>query len=95
MNKLFIVALVATLVSPALVSYVQAEKTAIRTIKEASDFPALQARAQAVCDSDTLKRSTKLETACKTGTFPNVIKDGSRFWDMGIGKELNILINQR
>jgi hypothetical protein len=93
MNKMLIALGAASFVFSAATMPVMAEKQVTRTIKEASDFPALLTKAQAVCASKTFNLSVKLKAACASGEFPNVIKSGERFYDMGVGKELNVLIN--
>jgi hypothetical protein len=57
----------------------------------AGDFPAMVAKAESVCASK-LNKSPKLVAACATKVWPQVLKDGTRFYNVGIGAELNALI---
>jgi hypothetical protein len=57
------------------------------------DWPALAAKTVAVCNGSQVK-SAKLTEACKTGQMPNVLKDGTRYYNVGIGAELNTLMRQ-
>jgi hypothetical protein len=57
----------------------------------ATEFPAMVEKAEKVCASK-LNKSPKLTAACATKVWPQVLKDGTRFFNVGIGAELNALI---
>jgi hypothetical protein len=60
----------------------------------AGDFPAMVEKAEKVCASKLVK-SAKLTAACATKVWPQVLKDGTRFFNVGIGAELNALISNQ
>ena len=63
-----------------------------RTVWEISDFPELEAKAKAICESKMVL-SPKLSVACKASQWPSVTKAG-KFRNVGIGAELNALMSQ-
>jgi hypothetical protein len=91
MKKLF-VATVAAIVLLSGSAFAKQEKQVTRTIWELSDFPELEDKAKAVCESKSAL-SDKLKAACAAHTFPSVTKGGA-FRNAGIGAELNTLIRQ-
>lgn len=76
-------------VSAIVLGTVSANAMSLDAIKV--DWPALAEKATAICKGAQVK-SAKLTDACKTGQMPNVLKDGTRFYNVGIGAELNSLI---
>lgn len=81
----------ATLVS--VPAYAKIEKQVTRTVWELSDFPELEKKALAICESKAIK-SPRLEKACSEKSFPRVTKAGA-FYNTGYGAELNALIRQQ
>ena len=73
-------------------AFAKQEVATTRTIWELSDFPDLEKKAQAVCESKS-NLSPKLVVACKEKHFPSVTKAGN-FRNTGIGAELNTLMRQ-
>jgi hypothetical protein len=78
MNKLMVVIVFALVSSNAMAV-------------PAGDFPAMVAKAEQIC-AGKLNKSPKLTAACTTKAWPQVLKDGTRFYNVGIGAELNALI---
>jgi hypothetical protein len=64
-----------------------------RTVYELADFPDLEKKATAVCESATLAKSDRLKRACTEKAFPRVTKAGM-FYNTGYGAEFNALIRQ-
>jgi hypothetical protein len=80
MNKLF-----------TTVAFVSIVATSNAFAVSATDFPAMITKAESVCASK-LNKSPKLQLACVSKQWPQVLKDGTRFYNVGIGAELNALI---
>ena len=74
-------------------AHAKIEKQVTRTVYELSDFPELEKKANAVCESKTLAKSARLERACSEKQFPRVTKAGL-FYNTGYGAEFNALMRQ-
>ena len=66
--------------------------TVTRTVYGIGDFPALEAKAKAVC-AGSHKLSDGARTVCASGKWPSVTKAGA-FRNAGVGAELNTLMRQ-
>lgn len=85
MNKIVVAAIALVM------GTVSANALSLEAVK--IDHPVLAEKTKAVCDGPAVK-SAKLTEACKTGIMPNVLKDGTRWYNVGIGAELNTLMRQ-
>ena len=93
MPRFITAAVIVTSLLSISAAQAKVEKQVTRTVWELSDFPELEKKATAVCESTTLVKSDRLKRACSEKAFPRVTKAGM-FYNTGYGAEFNALIRQ-